>query len=244
MRNTTFFVFMMAMMGFITSCDDSNDPSLAQVNLKMTATSTQGTIDPNGRTTATSNLTFNEVLIGVTELEFETLEEEDDEMDDNGEEIEVDDEVEYEGVFVVDVLNGTSNPDFGIATLAPGLYEEIEMEMEPVLPGNHTISIEATFINGDTQYPVVFTSGEDFELEIENDNGFMLSEGSLVDILVVIDLDALFSGIDLTQASVDQDGTIYINSSSNASMASTIENNFEAALEAGEDEDDDDEIDD
>ena len=222
---------------------ESEDPSIATVGLKMTATSTQTEISSNGRIAATDTVVFTEFLVGVTEIEFET--EDEDVVDEFGNEVEIEDEeIEFEGTFIVDVLNGTSNPDFGISAIAPGVYSEIEMEMESVLENQETISIKATFTISDVDYPVEFTSSDDFELEIEPAGGFDFSEGTLSQILVVIDLDALFAGIDVTQATADEDGVIRINETSNQSLADTIKNNLENALEAGEDDDHDDEIDD
>lgn len=246
MKTTILSIFFAgALFFFITGCDSSEDPSLSSVSMKMTAKTSQSGIDPNGRMAATDTLIFNEFLLGVTELEFETQEEDEDEVDENGDEIEREDEdIEFEGVFVVDLLNGTSNPDFGIAVLAPGKYSEIEMEMEPVLEGDITISIKATKVTDNVEQAIEFTSNDDFELEIEPAGGFYLTQGSLHQILMVIDLDALFTGVDFTSATADSDGVIRINETSNSSLADIIENNLEDALEAGEDDDDDDEIDD
>ncbi|MGK7390518.1 MAG: hypothetical protein ACNS60_09205 [Candidatus Cyclobacteriaceae bacterium M2_1C_046] len=234
----------MVLLAISTGCE-SEDPTLANVSLNMTATSANSEIAPNGRVSTTSTIVYSEFLIGVTEIEFETVEEDEAEEDENGNEIETEEEdIEFEGVFVVDVLNGTSNPDFGIADLAPGVYSEIEMEMEPVLENEQTISIKATFTVDNVDYPVEFTSNDDFELEIEREEGFSLTEGELSQILIVIDLDALFNNVDLSTASVDADGVIRINENSNTSLSEIIENNLENALEAGEDDDDDNEIDD
>ena len=88
-----------------------------------------------------SGLVFSEILIGVTELEFETLEEdqreeEDDAYDGDHRDGEMEnEEIEFEGEFVVDLIHGTSTPDFGIADILPGLYEEMEIEIGPVLEG-------------------------------------------------------------------------------------------------------------
>lgn len=216
----------------IIACDSSEDPSLANVDIQLRAVSSQGAINPGGRTASTSAIEFNEFYIGVTEIEFET------EMDNMGSDDD-DYEIEFEGRFVVDALNGTSTPDFGIADLAPGLYHEIEIEMEPVLGGGNTLDIKATYTVNGQEYPVEFLSDESFELEIEDDEGFMLDEGSLKSVLILIDLDILFNGVDLSVASVDGDGVIRLNDESNAGITSMIENNLENALDALDDDDDD-----
>lgn len=246
MKTTIFTIFLAGVLFFfITGCDKSEDPSLAKVSLKMTAKTSQSEIYPNGRMSSTGNLVFTEFLLGVTEIEFETPEENEDGVDENGNEIEHEDnDIEFEGVFIVDLLHGTSHPDFGIADLAPGMYSEIEMEMEPVLEGNITISIKATHITDNGEQSIEFTTNDDFELEIEPAGGFYMKEGSLHQILMVIDLDALFAGVDLNNATADDHGVIRINENSNSSLAEIIKDNLEEALEAGEDDDDNDDIDD
>lgn len=245
MNNLILTISLAVLTLFFTACYESDDPSLARVSMQMTASTVDGSINTTGRVSSTANLEFTQFLVGVTEIEFETLEEQEEELDGNGNEIERDDEeIEYEGVFVVDLLNGTSNPEFGFADLAGGLYEEIEVEMEPVLSDGNSIVISANYTSGDMQYQVEFTSNEEFEFEIEKENGFMLSTTSLSQILIVIDLDLLFQGVDLGAASIDADNVIRINDSSNSGLKSLIESNLNTAFEAGEDDDDDGEIDD
>jgi hypothetical protein len=246
MKTTILSIFLAgALFFFITGCDSSEDPALSSVSMKMTAKASQSGIDPNGRMAATDTLIFTDFLLGITELEFETPEENEDEVDENGNEIESEDkDIEFEGVFIVDLLKGTSNPDFGIAALAPGKYSEIEMEMEAVLDNSSTITIKATKVTDNVEQFIEFTTDDDFELEIERSEGFYLTEGSLHQILMVIDLDALFTGVDFSNATADNDGVIRINENSNTQLAEIIKNNLEGAFEAGEDDDDDDEIDD
>lgn len=250
-KKITISILIMAFMAFLSSCNSDNDePSLSRVQLEMKATTSLSTIATSGRMMSTG-LIFDEVLVGVTELEFETFEEneteqESDDLDgDDGDGEDENDEVEYKGDFTVDLLNGTVTPDFGFADVVPGIYEEIEIEMGPVLEGGNSIFVAFRYPtgNGDT-LNVEFSTAEEFELEIEDESGFQLDGGSVHDIIVQFDLDVLFSNIDLSQAVADGDGVIRINSSSNSGLSDLIEANLENALEAGEDKDGDDEIDD
>ena len=112
----------------------------------MKATTTTSTINSGARV-AESTIDFTNALIGVTEIELESLEigeddhhsggDSDDDSDYDGEDDDGDDsdegenhhegefEIEYQGQFVVDLIAGTSDPDFGIADLIPGTYKEI-----------------------------------------------------------------------------------------------------------------------
>ncbi len=233
------FIILIAAGMILQSCSEDSDPSLAQVNLEMKAQTTQSTLN-NGRK-MNAGLVFNEVLIGVTELEFETLEE--DELEDSEGEDE-NEEVEYEGQFVVDLINGTSTPDFGLASLAPGIYEEMEIEMEPILDGGYSIFVSFEFVNSNEEVVTVeYGNSDDLEFEIENDNGFVIDAGATNQMLVLLNLDALFAGVDLNSAGADTDGIVRINDNSNADLAAVIASNLDQVLDAGEDDDDDDEID-
>lgn len=254
-------VILMALGVLLGSCsdDDSNDPMVARVQLTMKATASNSEIVKSGRT-ANTQLTLREVLLGVTELEFEKLDDDDDnddeEEDDNNDRRgnddddengdDDDDEIEFEGHFVVDLINGTSTPDFGIANIIPGVYEEIELEMEPILEGGNTIFVLLEYLpDGATEpYVIEYTNSEELEVEFERDSGFRLDGGTLSQFLVLLDLDELFSGVDFSSADTDDDGTIRINANSNSSLAAKIRANLYKALDAGEDDDGDDDIDD
>ena len=238
-----------ALSVLLSSCSDGDDPMLARVEVKMKATTSNATIQKSART-AGNELIFREVLLGVTELELEKLDDDDDNendsSDDNDNGDDDDDEIEFEGNFVVDLIEATSNPDFGIANIAPGLYEEIELEMSPILEGGNTIFVVIEYLPDGASEPFIieYSNKEELEIEFERDSGFRLDEGSLNQMLVLLDLDLLFEGIDFSAADADTDGTIRINANSNSGLASKIEANLERALEAGEDEDGDDDIDD
>ena len=240
--------FLIAIGMNLTSCT-SDDPTLANVDLNMRATTSQSTFT-TGRLAATG-LEFVEVRIGVTEMEFETLEEDEAEDSDDFEDIDGDgeddnEEVEYEGEFIVDLIAGTSSPDFGITDLAPGLYEEMEIEMEPIMEDGNTMFVAFNFTPEGANEAIRFEYSNKYEIEfeIEDEAGFQIDEGTVNQMLILLDLDALFADVDLSTASADVDGVVRINASSNADIAAAIESNFDACIEGGEDEDGDGEYDD
>lgn len=231
------------------SCNENDTPAAAKVQLEMKATTSLSKISASGRSMATG-LIFREILVGVTELEFETLEEnileeENDAHDGEDHDGESEnEEIEFEGQFVVDLIQGISTPDFGAAEILPGLYEEMEIEIGPVLDSGNSVFIafEIPQEGADT-LRIEYSSSSEIEIEIERDAGFHLDGGSLHQMLILFDLDSLFAGIDFSQAIADTDGVIRINEASNADLALLIESNLDSALDAGEDHDGDDEID-
>ncbi len=231
---------------WLAGCDKTNE-SPEGVSLKMKAVTSSSTI--NGRANA-SGLVFSQILLGVRELEFETLEEDDQEdIDDvidgeNGDGEDDTEEIEFEGSFIVDLINGTSTPDFGTAGIQPGLYEEIEIEMGPVLADGNTVFIAFKYKpTGGDSVRVEFSTQEEIEFEIENAAGYQLDANTLTNLLVLLDLDTLFSLVDLSQAAVDEDGVIRINDTSNSAIAQQILASLENSCDAGEDDNDDGDID-
>lgn len=224
------------------SCSEEEVAGEAQVGVKMKATSSLSTISSSGRL-ANTGYTFLEVFVGVVEMEFETLEEDLEEDENDSDDEEKEDEIEFEGNFIVDLIAGTSSPDFGLANIAPGVYEEIEIEMEPILEGGHTVFVAFEFMLDGAPKRVEYSYNEELEFEVESSTGFQLDGTNLNQVLIGLDLDALFAGVDLSTASADVDGVVRINENSNAQMAATIESNFETILEAGKDDDEDGEFD-
>lgn len=238
-------MIMLAMSG----CETNDETSMTSVKVEMKAITSLGSINPSGRSMM-GTFEFNEFLIGATEIEFETLGETETELeDDNGDfDDDAEDdgvEIEYEGEFVIDLLSGTSEPDLGIANLQAGVYEEIEIKVAPVLPDGNSAVVSLTFTpDAGDPVSVEFSTSLAFELEIEDDNGFQIDPNALTQVLVLFDLDVLFSNIDLSSAMVDDDGVIRINADSNTQIAAQIINNFQDSCKAGEDNDDDDRFDD
>lgn len=243
-------VLLMLIVGslWVGGCNN-DEPTAEGIKLQMKAVTSLSTI--KGRTSATG-LEFSQILLGVRELEFETLEEDDledsnDAMDGDNDDGEDDnEEVEFEGSFVVDLINGTSTPDFGLASVRPGIYEEIEIEMGPILENNNSIFIAFSYTpaGGSSAVQVEFSSQEEIEFEIEDETtGFQLDANALTNMLVILDLDALFSGIDLSTAVADEDSVVRINDSSNSGITQQILANLDDAFDAGEDDDNDDNID-
>lgn len=229
-RISTFLILLMTVALF--SCNEGDDtPGLGEVGVKMLAVTDNNKLTNSGRVQST--ITFTEVKVGVTEIELEFLDE--DGLPEG------EDEIEFEGQFIVDLLNGTSNPDFGVAALADDFFEELEIGMEPILEGNHSIYVALEFTPKDAVEPVnvVYAYDDDLDFELEIETGFQINDNGINQLLLLFDLDRLLKGIDLNQAVADENGDIFINESSNSELASIIESNLDRILDAGEDSDDD-----
>ena len=238
----TILVAFVALAAFIfQSCGDgANVMTEAQASFEMKAVS--GTAAPAGGRAAATGLFFTEVYAGVTEIELETLEEQSEEEENGGES--EDEEIEFEGNFIINLLTGTSDPDFGMSELLAGVYQEVEIEFDNILDGGNTLVANFYFVaDGTTDTTFVeFSTEEEFEIEIENEAGYVFDGGIVNSILVTLDLDVLFGAIDFSALAVDGDGVIRISEDSNQSVMENIVESLEDALEAEEeDEEDDDE---
>lgn len=232
-----------------TSCGENVDPTKADLNLQMKAVTQLNTLNTSARV-ADVGIEFTEILVGVTEIELEGMDDsnEDGDHDDddhNDGDHDNDNEIEFEGQFIVDLLNGTSDPDFGISDVIPGNYKELEIKISPILDDGNSISIKFNLAQEGTEpVKVELTTSKEFELEIEKEGGMQMDGNALNQLLVLFDLDKLFSEIDLSMVPADEDGIVRINENSNSDILSAIWSKIHHAFDAGEDNDNDDEIDD
>ncbi len=263
MSNKLIAIALIGMVMLLGSCGESVDPTTSNINLEMRATTQLSTMNANARVSNTG-IEFTKVLIGVTEIELEALDEghdddddhssdnhsnddsdnhSDDHNDDSGKHS--DDEIEFEGQFVVDLLKGTSNPEFRITDIAPGVYKELEVKISPIMDDGNSIFIQFNYHADSTDSVIVeYTSNREIKFEIENHSGMQFNGNAINQILILFDLDKLFSGVDLSMAISDNDGVIRINSSSNTGLSNSLWQNLDNAFKAGEDHDGDHEIDD
>ena len=155
-------------------------------------------------------------------------------------------ESEYKGPFIVDLIKGTSTPDFGVAALLPGIIEQIKFNLGPVLADGNSIFISFTYLPDGTTVPVKveYSTTDRIKLEIKKTDGFNFDVANIHPILVTLNLDFLFSTLDLSMVAVDTDGVIRINDNSNADLADLISHNLREGMKTGEDKNGDHEIDD
>ena len=251
MRTLVFAFILGAGLVMVRCTQDNTAPTKATVQLEMRATTTLSTLNPAGRTEATG-LTFDSVMLGVTRMKFQTQDETHHESEmDSLHGMNSDDESDslvsqFKGPFIVDLIKGTSTPDFGIATLLPGVFEQVKFKLGPVLPDGNSIFISFTYLpNGaTTSVKVVYSTKARLKLEIKKKGGFNIDVASLHPILVTLDLDLLFSNIDLSSAVADTNGVVRINSNSNAALAELITRNLREGMKTGEDKNHDHHIDD
>ena len=258
----------LSIMLLTMSCGENVDPTQGDVKLVMKATTTTSTINSGARV-AESGIEFTTAMIGVTEIELESLEGssdddhssgnsdddgdddssdddgDDDSSDDNGNHHDEEFEIEYEGQFIVDLIAGTSDPDFGIADLFPGTYKEIKVKLRPIMDDGNSLFIAFNYqpAAGDPVM-VEISSKQELKFKVENHTGIQVEGNNLSEILILFNLDEVLAGIDFSQADVDEDGVIRINDNSNVAFAESLLSNFVKSCRSGEDDDHDHKFDD
>jgi hypothetical protein len=145
-------------------------------------------------------------------------------------------EIVFSGGFVVDLIRGTSTPDFGTMEVIPGTYQRIVIESGPYLENGNTLFIAMEYYeNGSGPQEIEFTSQSEITIDVENPEGIQLDGGSFIQILILLNFDKLFAGVNFNNAEPDADGVIRINSRSNSDLAMIIESQLGPAFEAGTD---------
>jgi hypothetical protein len=247
---------------FVSSCSENVAPDASNVDITMKATTQAGTLNSGARVAATE-IEFTEAVVGVTKIEFESSADSADDdnsgsgnhsgrggksgsggNDDSSDSLDSL-EVEIQGNFIVDLIAGTSSPDFGISGIVPGAYDKLEVKMRPILDGGKTLRIVFNYsIDGSAPTVVEITTSQELEFEVESISALDISAATASNILILLDLDKLLASIDFSSGVKSPDGIIRINETSNTTLAAAIVSNLKSSCEAGEDDDRDDEFDD
>jgi len=123
--------------------------SLAALNPFNTGSKEVSLRDENGA--IVGSIVLEEAYVALEEIEFENdIDLEDSELEgdlqDVAEEI-LEDSIEYEGPFLVDLINNTVTPSLDEVSIEPGRYNEIEMTLYPI--GSYEDEIPALAEEGD-----------------------------------------------------------------------------------------------
>lgn len=210
------------------SISDSNNNAPKPVNVNMqVATAGSAPVAPKA---TSSHVTLSSVKMLVEELELESVEE--DSLD-----------FEIENQVIQLPLDG-SPYQLAAADIAPGMYDEFEMEIEG-LDDDDNVN-DPDFTEGSEETSIIiegsyngedfsFQSEEDFEIEFEFNPPIQIDENTTnVDINLIVDINSWF----LDEAGNDLDPT-------DPDNKEQIEENIEKSFKAEKDEDDlDDEEDD
>ena len=220
MKTTIKLLAILIMLTAMNSCKKTkNDEAKAKFSVKEKSTASK----LEAKTPLIGTFNFTKAIIGVSKVDFEIETGSDDQ------------DFEYEGAYSFDVLTGQSTPPMPTVEITPGTYHELEVEIDNVLPSGNSIEISGTYSIGNIDFPFEFTSTMDEDYDVDNPSGIQVNEGEVVTFLLELDLPSLFAGIDFSTASIDNDGVIRINATSNSNLQDIIENNFDDIMDFDED---------
>jgi hypothetical protein len=235
-----------------TSCtDDQDDNPNGQLRLSAKATFTSGSASktPSSGKTINADLEVSEFLVNLKEFELE-LDDDDFEFDDDDFEgdddlwdddgyLDYDDEIELEGPFELDLMDGQVT--FINTPLPNGRFEELEFKFDRSDDPQSELFGKSVLIRG-TIAGTPFEFWHDFEDEVEldfDDPSFdiVISTGT-ESLILDFDLSLLFnsiSGIDLSEAADgNEDGVIEISptdADGNNALANRIRDRMKALID-------------
>ncbi len=193
-------------LGIVSCSDDDTSSPTKNASLTLKAGS--------GQLKTASELTISKAVIHVEEVEFESLEQNDDDF-----------EIDFKGTFKIDLLTGKSTPNIPTSYLQAGKYEEVEVELNEDIDVN--LLINGTISSVDNE-PINFEfyCNEDFEFEAEGKDTasgylFEVVEGQDVNIVMEFNIEEWFTGIDITSGT-PTNGVIIISKTSNTELYAQI----------------------
>jgi hypothetical protein len=219
------------MLLFVASCTKSNNDTVIGLTFKAVTTLPVGVKG----TEIVSPYTFTEARMGIKEIEIKRKEEHlhdtlvpRDTINKN--------RFDFKGKYLVDLLTGTTTPDFGLVGFTPGTYNKFESETARLIDGTKSLSVKGSFTDAASKvYNFSFTTKGEFEFEFESDSGFVLTEGKILEMLININLPLMFKNVDFSKGLVDATGIVVINESTNAELFKTVKRNIKYIAEMHED---------
>lgn len=209
-------VAMLLFLGVILfSCEKNNTDSSSSLQVKMQAINKSSTILKSA-TLATPLFNWDVCTMNVSHIEFKA-EGKETENAQNSYKV----SYEWRGSKVVDLFDASSV--IGDITLDPGIYDEIQLEIEAAKSQSATVPafyLTGTYTNAQgTVIPIEITMNEDFKFEVEKE-GTTLDGTNDYSALINLNLALLMSGVsesDLGAATLT-DGKIIVNTTSNPNI--------------------------
>lgn len=209
MRKITFLLALSVIM--LTSCNKKDEASYRLSVMSKTVKSSM------------SSFQLESAFCIVTEVELEV--DDDDYRDDDDQ-----NEIDLEGRFVVNLLTGESTPSLPVIQTLEDEYDELEIEFGEDDEDVYAFRVEGTWNDGSSDIPVVIQIDDELSFEIEDDNGIVISESLISELIVLIDLEKALSAIDFANATV-QNGTIVIDKNNNQNIYSGIKSALDVELD-------------
>ena len=222
-----FLIAGLITLGLLTACSDDNDSgSNGKLKISASASFTGTTAKSATAKMVNANVDVTDFRVNLKEfeleVEYEEMEsesemEDDDAWDDDGF-YDYEDEIELEGPFELDLMDGQVT--FINASVPEGVYEEIEFKFSKSNDPQSELYNKSILIKGTIDgVPFVFWHDFDDEVELDYDDSAvdLTISGTPEGVVIEFDLAQVFNaafGVDLTVAQDgNEDGTIEISPS-------------------------------
>lgn len=186
----------------------------------------------------TSDITITDARLVLKEIQLEPLEScLTEEPEGTPEDESTEEEFDFNGPFVIDLLDNSSFPEIGTTEVPAGAYCEIEVNFDELseedlpdgLSSDDEIVGEAMIIEGTrsdgTPFIVRFGQDNRFKLEGESAEGFDVDAGGSNFFFISFNKTAWFEGVDLDNATLAEE-TIVIDDESNTDLRELIVQNI------------------
>lgn len=208
------------------SCSKSTETGIS-LAIEGTTSNTSGALAvTRSALAATPGFVFSEALLGVRDIAIKS-------DDENfGDSLEFEGEhmghghkgkghpktFDYEGIYLVDLLAGTSTPELGFTNTVPGSYDKFEAESAPAIDSSKTMSLKGTYTDSlAVEHKFDFSTIHRWEYKFKTDTAVVIDEGKVIEMLVSIDLTKLFRGVDFSKLTLNTDNVAIINENNNVS---------------------------
>ena len=221
--------------------------------VRLKVTSDPGSTTIGNAVTDPGDVRYTVAKVVISEVEFEkgidcSVDDDDEALDDAN-------EFEYEGPYVVNLINQKSFPSLEEVRIDDTTYCKFKFKLEKLdedeipsgVSDNDGIVENSVYIEGlyqeATPFVIKLDENQDYEKESNSSTGIDLTAGQVNTIFLVFDLGNLFQGIDL--GTLDQvGGVIYIDQDNNEDAYETLKDNLFSFSKVKKDSNDDDELDD
>ncbi len=152
----------------------------------------------------------------------------------------------FVGPYVYDAVARKTVSDDASAALADGSYRRVEFQMKRCVTGDdaeplfgNVFAIRGTFKRGDTAVPFQIDWHSALNFRLVAPTPMQLAAAENATLLIGFHLAEWFAGINLAEADVASDGTVYIDKNSNQKIMQDLRRNIRTSTTFGKDTDDD-----
>ncbi|MEN8117045.1 MAG: hypothetical protein ABFS16_08710 [Bacteroidota bacterium] len=228
-------VFIVLLLAGFMACE-KQDSEIGAIDLDIKAYNGESGLIVLKSGTVMDTLGIDSAVIILEKIEIKLQDElEEDDMDDEeSEENKQEEENEYylEGPYVIDLLAATNEPEFPVVVTTPGIYTKFEAELYVPEDLGYSLYISGTCtMEGSGEQKFIYTYSQTEDFKAENPDGFEIADDMITQVMVMVNMEHLFEGVDFSQAIVDGDDIVRINKDSNNDLADIIEENLENASE-------------